>query len=45
MKFQYSLQVMTVALGMSVAASGVVYAQASDAPASKWLLMTDRPYE
>jgi putative membrane protein len=34
MKFRYSLQVMTVALGLSAASLGAVYAQASDAPAS-----------
>jgi putative membrane protein len=34
MRFQYSLQVMAVALGLSTASIGVVYAQASDAPAS-----------
>ncbi|CAH2802484.1 MAG: hypothetical protein CPDRYMAC_5466 [uncultured Paraburkholderia sp.] len=34
MKFRYSLQVMTVALGMGVAASDAVYAPASDAPVS-----------
>jgi putative membrane protein len=34
MKFRYSLQVMTVALGLSVASIGAVQAQASDAPAS-----------
>ncbi|HYS68488.1 MAG TPA: DUF4142 domain-containing protein [Paraburkholderia sp.] len=34
MKFRYSLQVMTVALGLGAASVGAVYAQASDAPAS-----------
>ena len=34
MKFRYSLQVMTVALGFGVASVGTVCAQASDAPAS-----------
>jgi putative membrane protein len=34
MKFRYSLQVMTVALGLGAASIGAVYAQASDAPAS-----------
>ena len=34
MKFRYSLQVMTVALGLSVASIGAVYAQASDAAPS-----------
>ena len=34
MKFRYSLQVMSIALGLSVASIGVVHAQASDAPAS-----------
>jgi putative membrane protein len=34
MKFRYSLQVMTVALGLSAASIGAAYAQASDAPAS-----------
>jgi putative membrane protein len=34
MTFRYSLQVMTVALGVSAASAGAVYAQASDAPAS-----------
>ena len=34
MKFRYSLQVMTLALGLSAASIGVAYAQASDAPAS-----------
>ncbi|WGS53012.1 DUF4142 domain-containing protein [Paraburkholderia sp. D15] len=34
MKFRYSLQVMTAALGFSVASIGAVHAQASDAPAS-----------
>ncbi|NKJ46137.1 DUF305 domain-containing protein [Burkholderia sp. SG-MS1] len=35
MKFRYSVQVMTVALGLSVASIGAVHAQASDAPASE----------
>lgn len=35
MKFRYSLQVMTFALGLSAASIGVVHAQASDAPASE----------
>jgi putative membrane protein len=35
MKFRYSIQVMTVALGLSVACVGAVHAQASDAPASE----------
>jgi putative membrane protein len=35
MKFRYSIQVMTVALGLSVASIGAVYAQASNAPASE----------
>ena len=34
MKFRYSLQVMTVALGLSAILIGAVHAQASDAPAS-----------
>ena len=34
MKLRYSLQVMTVALGLGVASAGAVHAQASDAPAS-----------
>ncbi|MFL9964420.1 DUF4142 domain-containing protein [Paraburkholderia sediminicola] len=34
MKFRYSLQVTTVALGLSAACIGAAYAQASDAPAS-----------
>jgi putative membrane protein len=34
MKFRYSLQAMTVALSLSAASVGAVYAQASDAPAS-----------
>ncbi|WP_027798479.1 DUF4142 domain-containing protein [Paraburkholderia dilworthii] len=34
MKLRYSLQAITVALGLCVASPGAVYAQASDAPAS-----------
>ncbi|CAE6694460.1 hypothetical protein R75461_00395 [Paraburkholderia nemoris] len=34
MKFRYSVQVMTVALGLGAASIGAAYAQASDAPAS-----------
>jgi putative membrane protein len=34
MKFRYSLQVMTIALGLSAVSIGAVHAQASDAPAS-----------
>ncbi|RKT22047.1 putative membrane protein [Paraburkholderia sp. RAU2J] len=35
MKFRYSVQVMTVALGLNVASIGALHAQASDAPASE----------
>jgi putative membrane protein len=35
MKFRYSLQVMTVALGLSAMSAGAAFAQASDAPASE----------